>query len=61
MFCAITSGDIKPPDKRKIIEIWLATGLVDFTLRKQTGEDILDLCKRNSLEKYVLPLLERED
>jgi hypothetical protein len=41
LFCAVLSGDIKQPDKQRIIKLWFDTNCIDLTLRKQTGEDLL--------------------
>jgi len=41
LFCAILSGDIKVPEKQKIIKLWFDTNNVDLTLRKQSGDDLL--------------------
>ena len=47
MFCAILSGDIKSDKKKEIVKLWFDTYCVDLTLRKETGEDLLELAKKN--------------
>ena len=34
LFCAVLSGDIKLPDKQRIIKLWFDTNCVDLSLRK---------------------------
>lgn len=41
LFCAVLSGDIKIPEKQRIIKLWFDTGCIDLSLRKQTGDDLL--------------------
>ena len=48
LFCAILSCDIKQATvKKEIIRLLFETGKMDLSLRKGTGEDLLDLAKRN--------------
>ena len=37
------------------------TGKIDLSLRKSTGEDLLDLAKRNNLYDYIVTNCLRED
>ena len=43
----------------EIVQMWLETGVIDYSLRKKTGENLLELAKKNhlSIEKYLI----RED
>ncbi|CAI2379081.1 unnamed protein product [Moneuplotes crassus] len=61
LFCCISSGDIKKDKKKEIIKIWIDTQNIDFSLRKKTGEDLLQLAKKNSLYEYLEELLLFED
>ena len=47
--------------KKEIVTIWLETGKINFALRKKSGENLLELARKNSLEKFITPLLLRED
>lgn len=48
LFCAILSCDIKQIQiKKDIIKLLFDTGKIDLSLRKGSGEDLLDLAKRN--------------
>lgn len=48
LFCAILSCDIKHiQTKKDIIRLLFNTGKIDLSLRKGSGEDLLDLAKRN--------------
>lgn len=61
MFCAILSGDIKNDKKKEIVKLWFDTYMVDLTLRKKTGEDLLELAKKNGLYEYIVDYCIRED
>lgn len=48
LFCAILSCDIKQiQTKKDIIKLLFDTGKIDLSLRKGSGEDLLDLARRN--------------
>jgi hypothetical protein len=61
LFCAILSGDIKPEKKREIVKMWFDTNMIDLTLRKKTGEDILELANKNALYEFIVESCMRED
>ena len=62
LFCAVLSGDIKLiEDKQRIIKLWFDTNCVDLSLRKQSGEDLLQLAKKNKLYEFVVEYCLRED
>jgi len=61
LFCAILSGDISVKMKRKIIKLWFDTNCIDFRLRKQSGEDLLQLAKKNKLYDFIVEYCLRED
>jgi len=61
LFCAILSGDIKIEKKKEIVKLWFDTFSVDLTLRKKTGEDLLELAKKNNLYDYIMDSCMRED
>lgn len=62
LFCAVLSGDIKHlPDKMRIIKLWFDTGCVDLSLRKSSGEDLLQLAKKNKLYEFIVEYCLRED
>jgi hypothetical protein len=61
LFCAITSGDINLEKKKQIISLWFETRLVDLTLRKKTGEDLLELSKKNNLYNFIVENCLMED
>lgn len=61
MFCAILSGDIKVEKKKEIVKLWFDTYMIDLTLRKKTGEDILDLAKKNKMYDFLVNYCIRED
>ena len=61
LFCAITSGAILSEKKKEIIEIWFETGVIDFSLRKKSGEDLLELASKNNVYDHVAMLCSRED
>ena len=54
LFCAVLSGDIKPVDKMRIIKLWFDTNCIDLSLRKQSGEDLLQLAKKNKLYEFIV-------
>ena len=57
LFCAVLSGDIKQlSDKQRIIKLWF-----DLSLRKQSGEDLLQLAKKNKLYEFIVEYCLRED
>lgn len=61
LFWCISSGDISLEVKKQIIDMWLGTKMIDFTLRKKTGEDLLQLAQKNKLSDYITILWLRED
>ena len=62
LFCAILSCDIKQQTvKRDIIKLLFETGQMDLSLRKGSGEDLLDLARRNSLYDFIVTQCLRED
>ena len=62
LFCAVLSGDIKQlADKMKIIKLWFDTNCIDLSLRKQSGEDLLQLAKKNKLYEFIVEYCLRED
>lgn len=61
LFCAILSGDISVKMKRKIIKLWFDTNSIDLRLRKQSGEDLLQLAKKNKLYDFIVEYCLRED
>ena len=44
---------------REIVEIWIGTGLIDYSLRKKTGENLIELAAKNNVK--IDDLLLRED
>ena len=62
LFCAILSCDIKQAQtKKNIIRLLFETGKIDLSLRKGSGEDLLDLAKRNQLYDFIVKECLRED
>jgi hypothetical protein len=61
LFCAILSGDIKFEQKKEIVKMWFDTYSIDLSLRKKTGEDLLELAKKNNLYDYIVEFCMRED
>ena len=62
LFCAILSCDIKQAQtKKSIIKLLFETGKIDLSLRKGSGEDLLDLAKRNQLYDFIVKECLRED
>ena len=62
LFCAILSCDIKNVVvKKNIIKLLFDTGKIDLSLRKGSGEDLLDLAKRNQLYDFIVKECLRED
>ena len=61
LFCAILSGDIKLEKKKEIVKLWFETFNIDLQLRKKTGEDLLELAKKNSLYEFIVENCMRED
>lgn len=61
LFCAVLSGDIKLVEKQRIIKLWFDTNCIDLSLRKQTGEDLLQLAKKNKLYEFIVEYCLRED
>jgi hypothetical protein len=62
LFCAILSCDIKQIQiKKDIIKLLFDTGKIDLSLRKGSGEDLLDLAKRNQLYDFIVGHCLRED
>ena len=55
LFCAILSCDIKQIQvKKDIIRLLFETGKIDLSLRKGSGEDLLDLARRNQLYDFIV-------
>ena len=61
LFCTILSGDIKIPAKKEIIKLLFDSGHIDLSLRKSSGEDLLELAKKNSLYDFIVVFCLRED
>jgi len=61
LFCAILSGDISQKKKQRIIKLWFDTNCVDLRLRKQSGEDLLQLARKNKLYDFIVEYCLRED
>jgi ankyrin repeat protein len=61
LFCAVLSGDIKLADKQRIIKLWFDTNCIDLGLRKQSGEDLLQLARKNKLYEFIAEYCLRED
>lgn len=55
------SGDIKIEVKKDIVKLWFDTFMIDLSLRKKTGEDLLELAKKNGLYDYIVEYCMRED
>ena len=55
------SGDIKIQQKQRIIKLWFDTNCVDLTLRRQNGEDLLGLARKNKLYDFIVEYCLRED
>ena len=43
------------------MKLWFDTYMVDLRLRKKTGEDLLELAKKNSLYDFIVEFCMRED
>ena len=61
LFCAILSGDIKLQDKQRIIKLWFDTNSIDLSLRKSSGDDLLQLARKNKLYEFIVEYCLRED
>jgi hypothetical protein len=62
LFCVILSADIEDEEKKhRIIKLWFDTNCVDLSLRKKTGEDLLQLAQANHLYQFVVEYCLRED
>ena len=61
LFCTILSGDIKIQMKKDIVKLLFDTNQIDLTLRKASGEDLLELAKKNSLYDFIVVYCLRED
>ena len=61
LFCAILSCDIKIEVKMEILKMLFDTNQVDLSLRKKTGEDILELASNNKLHDFIVLKCLRED
>jgi len=61
LFCAILSGDIKLEPKKEIVKMWFETYAVDLSLRKKSGEDLLELAKKNQLYDFIIENCIKED
>ena len=58
---AFPQAILRETRNRDIIKIWIETEMIDYTLRKKTGENLFQLAKKNSLLDYIKELLIRED
>jgi hypothetical protein len=47
--------------KKEIVKLWFDTYMVDLTLRKKTGKDLLELAKKNGLYEFIVDFCMRED
>ena len=47
--------------KKEIIKLLFDTGKMDLSLRKGSGEDLLDLARRNQLYDFIVTHCLRED
>jgi hypothetical protein len=47
--------------KKDIVKMWFDTNMIDLSLRKKTGEDLLELATKNSLYDYIVLNCMRED
>ena len=54
MFCAVCSADIDIDKKKEVIAMWFETDMVDLKVRKESGEDLLQLAKKNGLYDYIV-------
>ena len=62
LFCVILSADISDEEKKhRIIKLWFDTNCIDLSLRKKTGEDLLQLAKSNNLDQFIIEYCLRED
>ncbi len=61
LFCAILSGSTNLETKQELIKLFFDSDMVDLTLRKSSGEDLLDLARKNSLYDYITGYCLRED
>ncbi len=61
LFCAILSGDIKIDKKKELIKLLFDTNLIDLNCRKVSGEDLLELAKKNKLYEFIVVYCLRED
>ena len=61
IFCAIMSGDINLEKKKELVRTWFDTQMVDLNLRKKSGEDIMELAKKNNLYDFIMEFCMRED
>ena len=61
LFCAILSCDIKPDLKKEIIKEFFDTYQMDLSLRKKTGEDLLQLAKAQNMYEFIVLKCMRED
>ena len=56
------SGDIKDLEvKKEIIKMLFDTNCINLTLRKASGEDMLELAQKNSLKDFIIVYCLRED
>ena len=61
LFCAIISSDIDHCQKQQIIKLWFDTNMVDLKLRRVSGEDLLQIAKKNNLYDFIVEFCLRED
>ena len=61
LFCAILSGDNKMDQKKEIIRMLFNTDMMNLQLRKESGEDLLQVATKNSLYEFIVNSCLRED
>ena len=61
LFCAILSCDISIQTKMDILKLLFGTQQIDLSLRKRTGEDLLELATNNKLHDFLVLRCLRED
>ena len=61
LFCSTLSGDIKIETKKQIIKLLFDTYNIDLSLRKASGEDLIDLARKNNLYDFIALYCLRED
>lgn len=61
LFCTILSSDINAKQKQQIIKLWFDTNQVDLSLRKESGEDLLEIARKNKQYDFIVEFCLRED